>query len=93
MSLPTVPDPPTNLMETTASTTSTSVAFSWTPPVNDGGLAITGYEIQWDQGTNNFEVFDPASIPTSYIFTGLNSGINYAFKVAAINSYGISALS
>jgi hypothetical protein len=36
------------LMETTASTTSTSVAFSWTPPVNDGGLAITGYEIQCD---------------------------------------------
>ena len=48
MSLPTVTDPPTNLMETTASTTSTTVAFSWTPPVNDGGLAITGYEIQCD---------------------------------------------
>ena len=50
MSLPTVPDPPTDLTETTASTTSTSVTFSWIAPANDGGSSVTGYEIQWDNG-------------------------------------------
>ena len=46
----TVPDPPTTLIETVASKTSTSVTFSWTAPVNDGGSAITGYEIWSDEG-------------------------------------------
>ena len=50
LGLPTVPEPPTGLMEITASSTSESVELSWTPPVNDGGLAVTGYEIWWDQG-------------------------------------------
>ena len=45
MSLPTVPDPPTGLMEITANSTSESVELSWTPPAYDGGLAVTGYEI------------------------------------------------
>ena len=48
MSLPTVPDPPTDLTEITASTTSSSLEFEWIAPVNDGGSPITGYKIGWD---------------------------------------------
>jgi hypothetical protein len=39
----TVPDPPTAL--TAISTNLTSVAFSWTAPVYNGGSDITSYNI------------------------------------------------
>ena len=54
MSLPTAPDPPIDLTETTASTTFNEVAFTWSDPLNNGGSAITGFEIQWDQGTGTW---------------------------------------
>jgi hypothetical protein len=41
-------------MEITASSTSESVELSWTPPAYDGGLAVTGYEIWWDQGVSTW---------------------------------------
>ena len=47
---PTVPRPPIDLTATSASTTLTSVEFSWMAPVYDGGSPITGYKIWWDQG-------------------------------------------
>jgi hypothetical protein len=40
-----VPDPPTAF---SGIQTSSSVVLSWTPPVNNGGSAITGYEVHWD---------------------------------------------
>ena len=45
-----MPDPPTALIETVESKTLVSAAFSWTAPDNDGGTAITGYEIWSDEG-------------------------------------------
>lgn len=39
------PDPPTDLTETVSSKTFDQVEFSWTPPANNGGAAISGYEI------------------------------------------------
>ena len=53
LSTATAPDPPTALTAIAANTTSTSVAFSWTAPANDGGSPVTGYQIIWDQGTNH----------------------------------------
>ena len=52
----TVPDPPTALTAIAASTTSTSVAFSWTAPANNGGSSIDGYEILWDNGIGTLMV-------------------------------------
>jgi hypothetical protein len=37
-------------------TTSTSVAFSWVPPINDGGSAVTSYYIKWDQGIGEWVI-------------------------------------
>ena len=51
---PTVPGPPIDLNPISASTTPTSVAFSWMAPVDDGGSPITGYEILWDQGNGDW---------------------------------------
>jgi hypothetical protein len=47
MNDPTAPDPPTNLIRDDANTNLTKIAFSWTPPVNNGGSPVTGYQIWW----------------------------------------------
>jgi hypothetical protein len=53
MSLPTASDPPTDLAD--SSITSTSVALSWLAPGNNGGSAITSYEIWWDKNDENWQ--------------------------------------
>lgn len=43
----TVPDPPTAF---NGIATSSSVAFSWTPPIKNGESAVIGYDIYQDPG-------------------------------------------
>ena len=43
-----VPDPPTNVAHTTAS--STHIAFNWDIPY-DGGSPLTYFTIYWDEGS------------------------------------------
>ena len=66
-------------MEITASSTSESVELSWTPPVNDGGLAVTGYEIWWDQGNSSWAYLntDYTGGTTMTIATGLSGDTTY----------------
>jgi hypothetical protein len=37
------PDPPTNLIETVAARTRSTITFTWTPPVLVGGSAVIDY--------------------------------------------------
>ena len=94
MSLPTVPDPPTG-MPGQLSITSTSLEFSWSPPANDGGSAITGYQIWYDGGSGVLDqmLFYSTVSGSSVTVAGLMPIMDYWFRVAAINSYGISILS
>ena len=65
--------------------------FYWTPPANNGGRPITGYEISWDKGKNEWEVIDPNYTgETSVNVANLTIGTTYEFVVKAINSLGIS---
>lgn len=79
----TVPDAPTNL-EATPGDSSVSLAF--TPPANDGGATITGYilTILPDNVSQNVGPTSPIEI------TGLTNGVEYSFKLAAVNSAGSS---
>jgi hypothetical protein len=55
---------------------------SWTAPTDDGGSAITGYELQTAPGT--FVYATPGSATTAVV-TGLHPGSEYRFSVRALN--------
>jgi hypothetical protein len=68
----------------------TQVALSWTAPTSNGGSAISNYDVQYssDNGVMWTSFSHTASTATSLTVTGLTNGVDYLFKVAAINRWG-----
>ena len=68
----------------------TQVALSWTAPTNNGGSAISNYDVQYssDNGATWTIFSHTASTATNLTVTGLTNGVDYLFKVAAINGWG-----
>ena len=63
--------------------TSTGTArFWWSPPLSDGGSAITGYRLSYD--STQISVGNGGS----YMLSGLTDGVDYAFSLAAENANG-----
>ena len=90
----TVPLAPTGLTVTPGNG---SVTLRWAAPTNDGGFAITGYDV-YEGTTTGGETTTPvngttAITGTSYTVTGLANGTTYYFTVEAINSVGNSVAS
>src|SRR5207302_3974695 len=87
----TAPQPPTGLTATTVS--SSQVNLSWTAPSNNGGSAITGYEIERSTNGGTFSTIVPntGSASTTFSNTGLNPSTTYTYRVSAINSIGTSS--
>ena len=86
-----VPDAPTGLAATASG--QTSIVLSWTVPSNDGGAAITGYQIELstDAGANWSDlVANTESSATTYTHTGLPEDATRHYRVYAINSIGAS---
>ena len=88
----TVPSAPSGLV---ASGGNGSVVLSWTPPVSDGGAAITGYNVY--RGTSaGGESATPLATGvnlTTFTDTSVVNGTAYFYTVAAVNSVGVSARS
>ncbi|MDE1815054.1 MAG: fibronectin type III domain-containing protein [Thaumarchaeota archaeon] len=87
-----VPSTPTGLSATAAS--SSQINLSWTAPSNNGGSAITGYEIQRStNGGSTWSTIVPNTGTTGTIYsdTGLSSSTTYTYQVSAINSVGTSS--
>ncbi|WP_171654709.1 fibronectin type III domain-containing protein [Paenibacillus foliorum] len=78
----TVPDPPTGI---SAVAGKQSATVSFTPPVNNGGSAITGYTVTSDPGGL---IASGAGSPITV--TGLTYGKAYTFTVTATNETGTS---
>jgi titin len=82
-----VPGAPTGLSVT--GKTQTSIALSWSAPVDNGGRAITDYQIEWSTNGSTWNTFtDGVSIATSATVTGLTRSLNYEFKISAKNPEG-----
>ncbi len=84
-----VPDAPTKL--TASVSGKTEINLSWTAPVDDGGAAISGYQIERsaDAGETWADlVADTETTTTTYIHTGLQPGSTHHYRIRAINSVG-----
>ncbi len=68
--------------------------LSWNAPASDGGSEITGYKVQWKESSANWDT--PADVSeatvtwTDHTVSGLTDGVEYSFRVVAVNSAGDS---
>ncbi|MDE0183571.1 MAG: fibronectin type III domain-containing protein [Caldilineaceae bacterium] len=78
-----------------ASASGTSmINLSWTPPTGDGGSAITGYEIEYWDGSNGWmDLVMPAAGVTSHTDRNIPGGMTKYYRIRAINAAGSGAWS
>ena len=81
---PSVPSVPRNF---TASPGFERVILNWDAPMSNGGSSITRYEVSKNNGGD----WTSAGLYTSYEFTGLTNGMEYTFKLRAVNGAGNGA--
>ena len=78
----TAPGAPTDLI--VSGVTTTEFTAYWTPPANDGGAPLIGYDVVVGSGA-------PVRVTSpNYVVTGLTSGQTYALSITAVNSVGSS---
>ena len=87
---PTVPGAPGILSVSVNDTGKLDV--SWDAPDSNGGSAVTGYKVQWKESSDSWdtpaEVSETTVTGTSHTVTGLTDGVEYTFRVFAVNSAG-----
>ena len=70
---------------------------SWSAPGTNGGSPVTGYRVQWKEAADSWDT--PADVSeatvtgTSHTATGLTDGVEYTFRVFAVNTVGDSSAS
>ena len=68
---------------------------SWGAPESNGGSSVTGYKVQWKEAPDSWDT--PADVSettvtgTSHTVTGLTDGVEYTFRVFAVNTVGDSS--
>ena len=89
----TVPGAPTSLSGTGLNTSAT---ITFTPPADDGGLAISGYRYSLNGGSSYLSLdnaVDNGDGTSSFVVDGLTAGSTYSVLIGAKNSLGWSASS
>ena len=70
---------------------------SWSAPESNGGSAITGYRVQWKEAADSWntpaDVSETTVTGTNHTVAGLTDGVEYTFRVFAVNSAGDSTAS
>ena len=91
----TVPGVPGGLVVTVNDTG--KLDLSWNAPDNYGGSAITSYKVQWKEEADSWDtpadVSETAVTGTSHTVSGLTDGVEYTFRVVAVNAVGDSTAS
>ena len=79
------PGAPRNLRATARD--DTSIALSWSPPLNDGGAAITGYSIEVSQDGSNWNTYvgNTGGTSTNEVHDDLTPGSTFFYRVSASN--------
>ena len=73
---------------TESTVTPDSIMVSWSAP-DGGGAPITGYEVQWKSGDEEFDPTRQADASdTTYTIGDLSAGVDYEVRVRAANSNG-----
>ena len=67
----------------------TSIELTWDAPSDDGGEAVTGYVVQYySTALEDWDTLASGHATTTYVDTGLDTGVNYCYRVAATNANG-----
>ena len=86
-----IPDPPTDLINVAASTSSNQITLAWTAPIFDGGSLLLDYRLWFDNASGStFQILQETVTATTYTAVSLTQGQTYQFKVEARNAYGFS---
>ena len=88
---PEPPGAPTNLMATANG--QTRIDLSWRAPANNGGAAITGYQVEVSTDGSSWSDLAANSTATGYSHAGLTAGSTRHYQVSAINSAGVGPAS
>ena len=68
--------------------------LSWDAPDSDGCSAITGYKVQWKEASGSWDtpvdVSETTVNGTGHTVSGLTDGVEYTFRIVAVNSVGDS---
>ena len=82
-----IPDQPVGVTATAISPT--SISLNWSPPQNNGGSPITGYEIDYRVVPNtSYATLATVNNVTTYTHTSLITGKTYIYRISAINVIG-----
>ncbi len=74
--------------------TTTSVSLVWNPPSDDGGQAITDYQVEYSSDGSNWSTFvDGVSTSTNATVTGLTTNRSYQFRISAASAEGVGQAS
>jgi hypothetical protein len=71
-----------------ASVSEGAALVNWTPPTDDGGTSITGYEVTPYAANIALPAIAAPADATSLAVPGLANGVAHTFKVAAVNAVG-----
>ena len=69
-----------------------SVTINFSPPENDGGLAVTNYSYSIN-GSTTFVSRSPSSAASPITISGLTNGTSYSIRLRAINPFGAGDIS
>lgn len=71
--------------------TSSTVSLSWTPPISDGGSAISHYILERRSTTFRSWTDKTKVLNTSYVMTKLAENQEHVFRVRAVNEAGFES--
>jgi len=87
---PTVPGVPQNIA--VSSITTSGATITWSPPLSDGGSAITSYEFVFKEQEGS-STFSTSGNDNQLAISGLQPGTSYDFTMTAVNAVGSGAAS
>jgi fibronectin type 3 domain-containing protein/Na+-transporting methylmalonyl-CoA/oxaloacetate decarboxylase gamma subunit len=87
-----VPSPPRIVLSSLLITAS-SVTFSWSVPLDDGGMPITNYKVYKGTVSGDWTVYQPFTTSLTYTDNTVTPGFTYYYVVTAENFVGESKFS